>query len=142
MINDKEIDALIEQAIKEEQALPEGLGDRLSQSIDAWQQAEQQHRTKCRQTLVVRLSFAVAASLLLLLLVKWYPASSSTQQEFVASISIWEDTYTDPKEASIAAQKALQLLSSNLNKGMDVAAAQTAKAGEVRDIVKKQLTIR
>lgn len=138
MIDDKEIDALIEQALKEEQALPEGLSDRLSQSIDSWQQAEQQQRAKHR-TLVVRLSFAVAASLLLLLFVKWNP-STPTEQELTASASIWEDTYTDPNEAAAAAQEALRLLSKNLNKGMNMASANTAKVGQVKEIVKEQLT--
>lgn len=139
MIDDKEIDALIEQALKEEQALPEGLSDRLSQSIDSWQQAEQQQRAKHR-TLVVRLSFAVAASLLLLLFVKWNP-STPTEQELTASASIWEDTYTDPQEAAAVAQEALRLLSKNLNKGMSMASANTAKVGQVKEIVKEQLTI-
>lgn len=139
MIDDKEIDALIEQALKEEQALPEGLSNRLSQSIDSWQQAEQHQRTK-RRTLVVRLSsLAVAASLLLLLFVKWNP-STPTEQELTASASIWEDTYTDPNEAAAAAQEALRLLSKNLNKGMNMASANTAKVGQVKEIVKEQLT--
>ena len=40
-MNDKNIDELINKALQEEQALPEGLSRRLEEQIDAWTATEE-----------------------------------------------------------------------------------------------------
>ena len=80
-------------------AVPEGLEERLSQSIDRW---GKKHRT-------LRLQWigSIAASLLLLFGAGWYLQEPPRK-----------DTCATPEEAYMEAQKALVLFSTALNKGM------------------------
>ena len=79
--------------------VPEGIEERLSQSIDRW---GKKHRT-------LRLQWigSIAASLLLLFGAGWYLQEPPRK-----------DTCATPEEAYIEAQKALVLFSTALNKGM------------------------
>ena len=79
--------------------VPEGLEERLSQSIDRW---GKKHRT-------LRLQWigSIAASLLLLFGTGWYLQEPPRK-----------DTCATPEEAYMEAQKALVLFSTVLNKGM------------------------
>ena len=79
--------------------VPEGLEERLSQSIDLW---GKKHRT-------LRLQWigSIAASLLLLFGAGWYLQEPPRK-----------DTCATPEEAYMEAQKALVLFSTALNKGM------------------------
>ena len=79
--------------------VPEGLEERLSQSIDRW---GKKHRT-------LRLQWigSIAASLLLLFGAGWYLQEPPRK-----------DTCATPEEAYMEAQKALVLFSTALNKGM------------------------
>ena len=83
----------------QETAVPEGLEERLSQSIDRW---DKKHRT-------LRLQWigSIAASLLLLFGAGWYLQEPPRK-----------DTCATPEEAYVEAQKALVLFSTALNKGM------------------------
>ena len=80
-------------------AVPEGLEDRLSQSIDRW---DKKHRT-------LRLQWigSIAASLLLLFGAGWYLQEPTRK-----------DTCSTPEEAYAEAQRALVMFSTALNKGM------------------------
>ena len=80
-------------------AVPEGIEERLSQSIDRW---GKKHRT-------LRLQWigSIAASLLLLFGAGWYLQEPPRK-----------DTCATPEEAYVEAQKALVLFSTALNKGM------------------------
>ena len=80
--------------------VPEGLEERLSQSIDRW---DKKHRT-------LRLQWigSIAASLLLLFGAGWY----------LQDITPRKDTCATPEEAYAEAQKALVMFSTALNKGM------------------------
>ena len=79
--------------------VPEGLEERLSQSIDRW---GKKHRT-------LRLQWigSIAASLLLLFGAGWYLQEPPKK-----------DTCATPEEAYAEAQKALVMFSTALNKGM------------------------
>ena len=79
--------------------VPEGLEERLSQSIDRW---GKKHRT-------LRLQWigSIAASLLLLFGAGWYLQEPPRK-----------DTCATPEEAYAEAQKALVMFSTALNKGM------------------------
>ena len=79
--------------------VPEGLEERLSQSIDRW---GKKHRT-------LRLQWigSIAASLLLLFGAGWYLQDTPRK-----------DTCATPEEAYIEAQRALVMFSTALNKGM------------------------
>ena len=80
--------------------VPEGLEERLSQSIDRW---DKKHRT-------LRLQWigSIAASLLLLFGAGWYLQDGTPRK----------DTCATPEEAYAEAQKALVMFSTALNKGM------------------------
>ena len=79
--------------------VPEGLEERLSQSIDRW--------SKKNRTIRLQWIGSIAASLLLLFGAGWYLQEPPRK-----------DTCTTPEEAYVEAQKALVLFSTALNKGM------------------------
>ena len=80
-------------------AVPEGLEERLSQSIDRWD--------KKRHILRLQWIGSIAASLLLLIGMSWYLHQPQRQ-----------DTCATPEEAYVHAEKALLLFSEALNKGI------------------------
>ena len=96
-------------------AVPEGLEERLSQSIDRW---GKKHRT-------LRLQWigSIAASLLLLFGAGWYLQKPPRK-----------DTCATPEEAYAEAQKALVMFSTALNKGMrqmDALHETTERVGKI-----------
>lgn len=131
-MDDKKIDELINKALQEEQALPEGLSRRLEQQIDAWASAEEKEtRSWTRRRSLYWLS-GVAASILLCIGFFQYDASSYTS-------SRPRDTYTNPEEAAVAAEKALLLLSQNLNKGISQVNDAEQEIDKVNNILNKHL---
>ncbi len=131
-MDDKKIDELINKALQEEQALPEGLSRRLEQQIDAWASAEEKKtRSWTRRRSLYWLSGAVAA-ILLCIAVFQYDVSSLTPDRP-------RDTYTNPEEAAVAAEKALLLLSQNLNKGISQVNDAEQEIDKVNNILNKHL---
>lgn len=92
--------------------IPEGLEQRLSDKIDEWERLE---IAKTKRTVRLRTFIAVAASLVIVAGIGWHVYSSQPQAELGA-----QDTYSDPEVAYNEAQKAVELLAANLNKGMDM----------------------
>jgi len=120
-MNDKQIDELISKALNEEQALPEGLSERLEQYIDMLSADEQQTK---RRSLFRRRSlywFSGVAAALVVAIAVFFQTESSMPHEQVTA-----DTFTDPEEAAIVAQNALAFMSLQLNKGLE----QVAEAGQ------------
>ena len=94
--------------------IPEGLEERLSAKIDEWEQEERNQKVQRRRLLPSVLRYtAVAASVALVFGVGYHylrpdePANLAEQ-----------DTYQDPVKAQLEAERALNLLAANLNKGM------------------------
>ena len=131
MMDERNIDKLIEQVLKEEQALPEGLAGRLSQKIDLWEENERQARSRKRTLFLYAASIAAAVFLAFHVA----PSLSLLQRDDVQMA----DTYSDPEEAAAAAQKALVLLSANLNKGIKQATASTQEMNRIENVVINQL---
>lgn len=131
-MNDKQIDELINKVLHEDQALPEGLSRRLEQQIDAWAAAEQKEtpRSSFRRRSLYWLSGAAAAALLCVGIFQL------TEQNTAQPMA---DTYTNPQEAAQVAQKALALLSSNLNKGIDQMNDARQEMHKVNEILNKHL---
>lgn len=92
--------------------IPEGLEQRLSDKIDEWERLE---IAKTKRTVRLRTFIAVAASLVIVAGIGWNIYSSRSEVELGT-----QDTYSDPEVAYNEAQKAVELLASNLNKGMNV----------------------
>lgn len=131
-MNDKQIDELINKVLHEDQALPEGLSQRLEQQIDAWAAAEQKEtpRSSFRRRSLYWLSGAAATALLCVGIFQL------TEQNTAQPMA---DTYTNPQEAAQVAQKALALLSSNLNKGIDQMNDARQEMHKVNEILNKHL---
>lgn len=137
-MDEKKIEELINKALQEESSLPSGLSERLEQKIDLL--AEEEMRTEKkdninRRLLPKRQSFywigGIAAAVLGAVLFVF----TETDAPSVHSI----DTYTDPQEAAIAAQKALVLMSANLNKGLTKVNKASGEFYKMNKILNKQL---
>jgi len=125
-MNDKKIDELINKSLQEEQTLPEGLSHRLEERIDAWKT-----RSLPRRRTLYWLS-GIAASILLCIGFFQYEASYQAHNRL-------SDTYTNPEEAAVAAEKALFLLSHNLNKGISQVNNAGQEIDKVNNILSKHL---
>lgn len=118
--------------------IPEGLEERLSAKIDEWDVAS---RTVAIPSTPLRggagrgswRAFALAASFILVCSIGLYFALAPTNKGTI-------DTYDDPNIARLEAQNALQLLATNLNKGIAQYEAANAKSHQAEEILNKQLT--
>ena len=90
--------------------IPEGLEERLSAKIDEWDLSSR-HTSFSPPRGSRRGAFLLAASFILVCGIGLYLALSPSNKGSI-------DTYDDPEIACMEAQKALQLLATNLNKGM------------------------
>lgn len=134
-MNDEKIDELIRKALQEEQAFPEGLSRRLEERIDALAAKEEEEKRKTRplprrRQMLYWLSGA-AASILLCAGLFHYEAPSRGSR--------LADTYTNPREAAATAEKALLLLSQNLNKGISQVDGAGQEIEKVNNILNKHL---
>lgn len=128
-MDNKQIEELIDKALREEQALPEGLSERLEQYIHTLPgtirkippSSSSHHR---------RLSYGlggIAASILLCIGLFQY---TNTRQK---------DTYSNPAEAALVAQQALAFMSANLNKGFDQVKEARQNMTKANEILNKHL---
>ena len=123
-MNDKQIDELINKVLREDQTLPEGLSERLEQQIDAWAAAEKKE--------TIRSSFR-RRSLFLRIGIRIFLFTTPNEEHQLA------DTYTNPQEAAMAAQKALAFMSVNLNKGIEQVNEAQQEMNKVNKILNKHL---
>ena len=109
-------------------SVPQGLEERISRNIDAWEAEEGRTQRKAR---ILSLSWigSIAASLLVLISFSWYMYEPQ---------SVRKDTCATPEEAYVHAQKALAMFSKALNKGMDQMEAAHATTERVERTIQKQ----
>ena len=111
--------------------IPEGLEERLSAKIDEWEQEETKQKAQRRRLLPSALRYmAVAASVALVLVVGLHLMRQDKETNLAE-----QDTYQDPLLAQQEAERALNLLAYNLNKGM----GQLEKAKALSDKTEKSL---
>ena len=120
--------------------IPEGLEARLSAKIDEWEQEETKQKAQRRRLLPSALRYmAVAASVALVLGVGLHLMRQNEQLPSSREGQGWalaeQDTYQDPLLAQQEAERALNLLAYNLNKGM----GQLEKAKALSDKTEKSL---
>ena len=116
--------------------IPEGLEDRLSAKIDEWEQNEKQTKAR-RLTLPKAVRYTgIAASIILVFGLGFYFLN---QQETVNLAE--QDTYHDPAVAQLEAERALNLLAANLNKGMGQLEKAKAISDRTEQTLNKQLNI-
>ena len=111
--------------------IPEGLEERLSAKIDEWDLSSR-HTSFSPPRGSRRGAFLLAASFILVCGIGLYLALSPSNKGSI-------DTYDDPEIACMEAQKALQLLATNLNKGMAQYEAVNVKGRQAEEILNKQL---
>lgn len=132
-MKDKEIDKWIDQALREERELPEGLSERLENYIDRLTKEEEEKQpvfTKRKRFLFTISS--IAAAILLGVAIFFQTENRQTKPTMV-------DTFSDPKEAALVAQEALILLSGNFNKGLAQIAEAKQEVEKVNEIINNQL---
>ena len=117
--------------------IPEGLEARLSAKIDEWEQEETKQKAK-QHTLIPRVLryTAVAASLALVFGVGYHLWSSDREPNLAE-----QDTYQDPMLAQQEAERALNLLAYNLNKGMGHLEKAKALSDKTEKSLNKQLKV-
>ena len=119
--------------------IPEGLEERLSAKIDEWEESEKR-KVKSEKLKYLFPSYlkvtAIAASVALVFGVGYYFLSHEE------SVNLAEqDTYQDPVVAQQEAEKALNLLAYNLNKGMGQLEKAKAISDRTETTLNKQLNI-
>ena len=117
--------------------IPEGLEERLSAKIDEWEQEERKQRAQRRRLLpsVVRYT-AVAASVALVIGVGYHYLRLDEPVNLAE-----QDTYQDPVLAQQEAERALNLLAANLNKGMAHLEKAKALSDKAENTLNKQLKV-
>ena len=131
-MNDKQIDELIDKALQEDGKLPEGLSERLEQYIDNLAAGEQTKKISLVRRRFIYWCGGVAAALVIGIALFF-------QTDYVQQKPTTADTFSDPMEAAIAANKALAFMSTQLNKGLDKVSDAQQEIHKVNKIVNKQL---
>ena len=124
-MDDKKIDELINKALQEDLALPEGLSERLERRIDFLAQEEVSPRVSRRRSFywISGIAAAILGALFLIFTETNRPAP----------------TFTDPEEAAVVAQNALAFMSRNLNKGLGQVNEAGQEITKINKIVNKHL---
>jgi len=131
-MNDKQIDELINKALREDGKLPEGLSGRLEQYIDNLAAKEQKQKSPLMRKHFIYLFGGVAAAMLIGFVL-------FLQTDNFYNKPTTADTFSDPQEAAIAANKALAFMSTQLNNGLDQVSDAEQEINKVNKIVNKQL---
>ena len=115
--------------------IPEGLEQRLSAKIDQWEREEQKAKQHTLIPRVLRYT-AVAASFALVFGVGYHLLNHDNRSNLAE-----QDTYQDPMLAQQEAERALNLLAYNLNKGMGHLKKVKALSDKTEKSLNKQLKV-
>ena len=115
--------------------IPEGLEERLSKMIDEWEQAEKVQRTPRRRLLPRSLRYTAVAASMALVFGMGYHYFGQDKQVNLAE----QDTYQDPVLAQQEAERALNLLAANLNKGVGHLEKAKVLSDKAENTLNKQL---
>ena len=117
--------------------IPEGLEERLSAKIDEWEQEERKEKAQRRHLLPSVLRYtAVAASVALVFGIGYHYLQLDEPVNLAE-----QDTYQDPVKAQLEAERALNLLAANLNKGMGHLEKAKALSDKAENTLNKQLKV-
>ena len=117
--------------------IPEGLEERLSAKIDEWEKEEKQQKAKHRSLFPKALRYtAAAASVVLVVGVGIHLLSQDKYMDLAE-----QDTYQDPMQARMEAERALNLLAMNLNKGMGHLEKAKALSDKTEQTLNEQLKV-
>ena len=119
--------------------IPEGLEERLEKKIDEWERAEKKPR-RIFSPKPLRYASVAASIVLVLGLGFGYYTFTNIQGDSVTAPPLAEqDTYQDPVVAQREAERALNLLAANLNKGMGQLEKAKAISERTENTLNKQL---
>lgn len=113
--------------------IPEGLEERLSKKIDEWEREEKQTTRHIRLPRALRYT-AIAASFALIMGVGFHLLGQDQEVNRAE-----QDTYQDPVLAQQEAERALNLLALNLNKGMQQLEKAKALSDKTEHTLNEQL---
>ena len=117
--------------------IPKGLEERLSAKIDEWEKEEKQQEAKHRSLFPKALRYtAAAASVVLVVGVGIHLLSQDKYMDLAE-----QDTYQDPMQAKKEAERALNLLAMNLNKGMGHLEKAKALSDKTEQTLNEQLKV-
>ncbi len=117
--------------------IPEGLEERLSAKINEWELEETRQKAQYRRLLPRSLRYtAIAASVALVFGMSYH----YLRQDEPVNLAE-QDTYQDPVLAQQEAERALNLLAANLNKGMGHLEKAKALSDKAENTLNKQLKI-
>ena len=117
--------------------IPEGLEERLSAKIDEWEKEEKQQEAKHRSLFPKALRYtAAAASVVLVVGVGIHLLIQDKYMDLAE-----QDTYQDPMQAKMEAERALNLLAMNLNKGMGHLEKAKALSDKTEQTLNEQLKV-
>ena len=121
----------------EQITIPEGLEERLSAKIDEWEKEEKQQEAKHRSLFPKALRYtAAAASVVLVVGVGIHLLSQDKYMDLAE-----QDTYQDPMQAKMEAERALNLLAMNLNNGMGHLEKAKALSDKTEQTLNEQLKV-
>ena len=117
--------------------IPEGLEERLSAKIDEWEKEEKQQEAKHRSLFPKALRYTAAAASVVLVVGVGIHLLSQDKYTDLAE----QDTYQDPMQAKMEAERALNLLAMNLNKGMGHLEKAKALSDKTEQTLNEQLKV-
>jgi hypothetical protein len=117
--------------------IPEGLEERLSAKIDEWEKEEKQQKAQRRTLHPNILRYTAAAACIVFVLGVGIHLLSQDKYMNLAE----QDTYQDPMQAKMEAERALNLLAMNLNKGMGHLEKAKALSDKTEQTLNEQLKV-
>lgn len=126
-MKDEDLDRILDEAL--DIPLPEGLSERLEARIDALA-AEEKKRTISRRFIYWATSAAAVALICIGIFLGTGRQAAPPQTA---------DTFTDPQEAAVAAEKVLAFMSTQFNKGVSQVEDAGQKIEQVNHILDKHL---
>ena len=117
--------------------IPKGLEERLSAKIDEWEKEEKQQKAKHRSLFPKALRYTAAAASVFLVVGIGIQLLNQEKYQNLAE----QDTYQDPMQAKMEAERALNLLAMNLNKGMGHLEKAKALSEKTEQTLNEQLKV-
>ncbi len=132
-MKEQEVDKLIQDALKEDMKLPEGLSERLEKHIDriTSEKTPKSIQKHLRLSTIMLRAGSIAASLLLCIgIYNWLE-----KQRTPKSTELLTDTFTDPADAERALEKTFLYISEKMEKGFKETEKVQQKLGKTKETI-------
>ncbi|MDR2147374.1 MAG: hypothetical protein LBE91_13040 [Tannerella sp.] len=132
-MNDKDLDKLISAALEDEINIPEGLSERLENKLSVYQSAVAPVKKSGKFFIITGIAATVLFCVGLFFALNFRSQYSSEK---------FADTFQDPVEAEMYAEKVLLMVSENLNKGLDSFEKAKENIDNTNKVLNNNLTIK